>query len=163
MTKIETATFAAGCFWGVEHILKLVPGVVKTTVGYTGGHTENPTYEEVCSGLTGHAEAVRVEFNPEIISYERLLGYFWRLHDPTQLNRQGPDIGIQYRSVIFYHSEKHREAAEKSKLEFDESGVFRDKAATEIIPASAFYIAEEYHQDYFKKHPGRSCHTLRAN
>jgi peptide methionine sulfoxide reductase msrA/msrB len=157
----EAATFAAGCFWGVEHILKGVKGVVKTRVGYTGGTTEHPGYRDVCSGETGHAEAVHVEFDPKVISYEELLGYFWRLHDPTQLNRQGPDTGTQYRSVIFYHTDEQRKIAEASREKFDKSGVFPKKAATRIEPAGAFYDAEEYHQDYFGKNPGRSCHFLR--
>lgn len=157
----ETATFAAGCFWGVEHIFKGIRGVVKTRVGYTGGKTERPGYRDVCSGETGHAEAVLVEFDPKVISYDELLGYFWRLHDPTQVNRQGPDIGTQYRSAIFYHTEEQRKAAERSREEFDRSGVFPKKAATQIVPAGAFYDAEEYHQDYFGKNPGRSCHVLR--
>ncbi|OHD66172.1 MAG: peptide-methionine (S)-S-oxide reductase [Spirochaetes bacterium RBG_13_51_14] len=157
----EAATFAAGCFWGVEHIFKGVKGVVKTTVGYTGGGMENPTYRNVSTGNTGHAEAVRVEYDPSVISYDELLNYFWRLHDPTQLNRQGPDIGTQYRSVIFYHNQEQKRAAEKSKEQFDRSGVFSKKTVTEIKPAGAFYDAEEYHQDYFNKNPGRSCHILR--
>ena len=135
--------------------------MVKTRVGYTGGTTEHPGYRDVCSGETGHAEAVRVEFDPNVITYEELLGYFWRLHDPTQLNRQGPDIGTQYRSAIFYHSEEQREAAERSRDQFDRSGVFGAKAVTQIVPAGPFYDAEEYHQDYFGKNPGRSCHLLR--
>jgi peptide-methionine (S)-S-oxide reductase len=159
--KTEEATFAAGCFWGVEHLLKQVRGVISTTVGYTGGHLKNPTYEQVCSGTTGHAEAVRVEYDPAIITYRELLGYFWRLHDPTQLNRQGPDIGEQYRSAIFYHSGEQRETAEKSKAEFDSSGVFRTRAVTEITPLVDFFEAEEYHQDYIEKHPERACHALR--
>ncbi len=157
----ETATFAAGCFWGVEHILKEIKGVVKTRAGYSGGKTRHPGYRDVSSGETGHAEAVQVEFDPKLISYEELLGYFWRLHDPTQLNRQGPDIGTQYRSVIFYHTEEQRKAAEASREKFDKSGVFQKKAATQIVPSGEFYDAEEYHQDYFGKNPGRSCHILR--
>lgn len=159
--KTELATFAAGCFWGVQHIFKQIKGVIKTTVGYTGGKTKNPTYQEVCTGTTGHAEAILVEFDPSLISYEELLDYFWRLHDPTQLNRQGLDVGTQYRSAIFYHNEEQREAAERSKAAFDASGVFPQKAVTEIIPAGPFYEAEEYHQDYLTKHPRRTCHTLR--
>jgi peptide methionine sulfoxide reductase msrA/msrB len=157
----EIATFAAGCFWGVEHILKGIKGVVKTRVGYTGGKTEHPGYRDVSSGDTGHAEAIRIEYDPSVITYEELLGYFWRLHDPTQLDRQGPDIGTQYRSAIFYHTEEQRKAAESSRERFDRSGVFPKKAVTKIVPAGAFYDAEEYHQDYFGKNPGRSCHMLR--
>ena len=159
--KTELATFAAGCFWGVEHIFKKVRGVAKTTVGYTGGTTEHPGYWDVSSGDTGHAEAVQVEYDPAVITYEELLDYFWRLHDPTQLNRQGPDIGTQYRSAIFYHNEEQKKAAEKSKEKFDRSGVFKKTAVTEIRPAGKFYVAEEHHQDYFGKNPGRSCHILR--
>ncbi len=159
--KTERATFAAGCFWGVEHIFKKVKGVVKTRVGYTGGSTEHPGYYDVASGKTGHAEAVLVEYDPSAVAYEELLDYFWRLHDPTQLNRQGPDIGTQYRSAIFYHSEEQKKAAEKSKEKFDRSGVFSKKTVTQIVPAGTFYDAEEHHQDYFGKNPGRSCHILR--
>jgi len=144
--KTELATFAAGCFWGVEAILSHVDGVLETTVGYTGGHVPNPTYRQVCTGQTGHAEAVQVVFDPTVISYEQLLDYFWRLHDPTTRNRQGPDVGSQYRSAIFYHHERQKEAAEKSKAELDRSGVFPHKVVTEIVPASTFYPAEEYHQ-----------------
>lgn len=160
--KTEMATFAAGCFWGVEAILSRLDGVLETTVGYTGGHVENPTYSQVCTGQTGHAEAVQVVFDPTVISYEQLLDYFWRLHDPTTLNRQGPDVGSQYRSAIFYHTERQKEAAEKSKAELDRSGVFPRQAVTEIVPASTFYPAEEYHQDYFAKTGRPVCHTLRA-
>lgn len=159
--KTKLATFAAGCFWGVEHIFKQIKGVVDTTVGYAGGSTEYPSYRDVATGTTGHAEAVRVEYDPSVISYAELLGYFWRLHDPTQLNRQGPDLGTQYRSIIFYHTEEQKRAAEKSKEQFDKSGVFGKKSVTEVRPSGPFYYAEEEHQDYFDKHPGRACHTLR--
>lgn len=158
----ETATFAAGCFWGVEHILGEVDGVLATTVGYTGGTTANPTYENVCSRTTGHAEAVDVVFDPARITYKELLEYFWRLHNPTTYHRQGPDVGSQYRSAIFYHSEAQRETAEQSREAFDASGVYGKKAVTEITAAGTFYPAEEYHQDYFIKHPDhRVCHVLR--
>jgi peptide methionine sulfoxide reductase msrA/msrB len=160
-SKTELATFAAGCFWGAEHIFKDLKGVVKTTVGYTGGATEHPGYRDVSTGATGHAEAVRVEYDPMVITYEELLDYFWRLHDPTQLNRQGPDVGTQYRSAVFYHNEAQKKAAEKSKEKFNKSGVFKSKVVTAIVPAGTFYDAEEYHQDYFGKNPGRSCHILR--
>ncbi len=160
-TDLETATFAAGCFWGVEEILKKIDGVIETTAGYTGGKTENPTYKMVRSEKTGHAEAVRIKFDPDVISYEELLDYFWRLHDPTTKNRQGADVGSQYRSAIFYHSEKQKNTAQKSRENFDKSGVFKDKAVTEILPAKVFYPAEEYHQDYFEKNGGRVCHILR--
>ena len=160
-SKYETATFAAGCFWGVESIYKQVKGVIETTVGYTGGTTPNPTYRQVCTGITGHAEAVSIKFDPAIVSYEELLKIFWRTHDPTTPNRQGPDEGTQYRSAIFYHNGAQKESAEKSKEEFNSSGGYLNKAVTEIVPASIFYEAEDYHQDYFEKHGGSSCHILR--
>jgi peptide methionine sulfoxide reductase msrA/msrB len=160
-SDFPVATFAAGCFWGVEDIFKKVDGVAETTVGYTGGKTENPTYKIVCTGKTGHAEAVQVKYDPDVISYEELLDYFWRLHNPTTKNRQGADVGSQYRSAIFYHNEEQKKAAQKSRDEFDKSGVFKDKAVTEIVQASVFYPAEEYHQDYFEKNGGHVCHTLR--
>jgi len=154
----ETATFAAGCFWGVESLFKQVRGVVETTVGYTGGSTVNPTYRQVCTGITGHAEAVQIKYDPKVVSYQELLSVFWRMHNPTTPNRQGPDVGTQYRSAIFYHNEEQRLAAEESKEEFDRSGIYLDKASTQIVPASTFYPAEEYHQDYFEKHGAGSCH-----
>jgi peptide methionine sulfoxide reductase msrA/msrB len=159
--SLETATLAGGCFWGVEKLLEDVPGVVAVTSGYTGGATLDPTYAQVSSGKTGHAEAVEVVFDPTLLSFEELLGYFWRLHDPTQLDRQGPDRGSQYRSAIFYHDEAQRKVAEASKQAFDESKVFPVPAVTVIVPAGAFFPAEEYHQDYYGKHPGRACHALR--
>lgn len=137
-------------------------GVIETSAGYTGGSLSNPSYRQVCKGDTGHAEAVLITYDPNVVSYEELLSIFWRVHNPTTLNRQGPDIGSQYRSAIFYHNDYQKKAAEKSKEEFDESGVFADRAVTEIVPASTFYKAEEYHQDYFEKHPGISCHVLRT-
>lgn len=152
MNKIEKATFAAGCFWGVESAFCQIDGVVSTTVGYSGGHTINPTYEDVCSDTTGHAEAVFLEFDPKIISYERLLEIFWSIHDPTTLNRQGPDIGSQYRSIVFYHNEEQKNKAIEIKEKFEKSGKFSRKIVTEIIPATTFYRAEEYHQKYFQKH-----------
>ena len=161
-SKYEHATFAAGCFWGVESIFKQVKGVFETTVGYTGGTYTNPTYRDVCTGITGHAEAVMVKYNPTIVSYEELLTIFWRAHNPTTPNRQGPDAGTQYRSAIFYNDEAQRKAAEKSKEDFDRSGVYSNKAVTQIVPALTFYDAEDYHQDYFEKHGGRSCHILRS-
>jgi len=160
--KTEIATLAGGCFWGMEDILRKIPGVVDTVVGYTGGTTKNPTYEEVHSGKTGHAEAVQITFDPSKISFEELLGYFFRMHDPTTKNRQGNDVGTSYRSAIFYHGEKQRETAEKVKAEVDASGKWKNPVVTEIVPASAFYRAEEYHQDYLVKHPGGyTCHYLR--
>ena len=158
---LQMATFAAGCFWGVESLFKQVLGVVETTVGYTGGTTPDPTYRQVCTGLTGHAEAVQIKFDPAVVSYEELLFFFWRMHDPTTPNRQGPDVGTQYRSAVFYHSDEQRTAAEKSRDDFDRSGIYRSKAATQIVPAMTFYPAEEYHQDYFEKQGGGSCHILR--
>jgi peptide methionine sulfoxide reductase msrA/msrB len=158
----EIATFAGGCFWGVEKLLENISGVISATSGYTGGTTKNPTYEQVSSGKTGHAEAVQVLFDPSIISYKELLDYFWRLHDSTQLNQQGPDIGTNYRSAIFYHDEEQKKIAEQSKAEFDAKKIFAKPAVTEIVPASTFYPAEEYHQDYYDKHPGLTCHVLRS-
>ena len=151
---MEKATFAAGCFWGVEDSFSTVPGVVATRVGYTGGHTDHPTYQDVCSGMTGHAEAVEVTFDPDVISYVWLLDIFWQNHDPTQLNRQGPDHGTQYRSAIFYHSVDQRLAAEASLERLDRSGRLVRRIVTEIVPASTFWEAEQYHQKYHQKHSG---------
>jgi len=159
-SNYEMATFAAGCFWGVESIFKQQRGVIETTAGYTGGTFPNPTYRDVSTGSTGHAEAVLVKYDPKILSYEYLLSLFWRMHNPTTPNQQGPDIGTQYRSAIFYHNEAQRTAALKSKEEFDRSGIYSRKAVTQIVPASTFYPAEDYHQDYFEKHGGPSCHVL---
>jgi peptide methionine sulfoxide reductase msrA/msrB len=149
--RTEIATFAAGCFWGVEDKFIKLPGVVETVVGYTGGHTKNPSYRDVCSDKTGHAESVRVTFSPSLISYKDLVRAFFTFHDPTQLNRQGPDVGTQYRSVIFYHSEDQKAKAQVIKAEFDASGRFRKSIVTEIVPASEFTKAEEYHQKYIQK------------
>ncbi len=154
----EYATFAAGCFWGVEAAFRQLKGVKSTTVGYTGGSTSNPTYHEVCTDRTGHAEAVRIEFDPAEVSYERLLEFFWSLHDPTTLNRQGPDVGTQYRSAIFFHDAAQEAAARVSKERLEKSGKFRRPVVTEIVPAKEFYLAEDYHQQYFKKR-GIACHT----
>jgi len=156
--KTEIATFAAGCFWGVEYKFNQVKGVVNTAVGYTGGHFKNPSYEDVCSGETGHAEAVQVEYDPSKVSYDKLLEVFWSLHDPTQLNRQGPDAGTQYRSAIFYHNEGQRKAALKSKEKLEKSGKYDKPIVTEIVPASTFYKAEEYHQRYWEKNKNFVCH-----
>lgn len=145
------ATFGAGCFWHVENLLSKTKGIKSTQVGYIGGNLPNPTYEEVCTDRTGHAEAVEVEYDPDEISYEELLDVFWSNHNPTTLNRQGPDIGIQYRSAIFYHDEKQKEIAEKSKTQLDSSGKYGSPIVTEITPAPTFYKAEKYHQKYFKK------------
>jgi len=154
---METATFAAGCFWGVEAAFRQVEGVVDTAVGYSGGDFENPTYEDVCSDKTGHAEAVRVVFDPERVSYERLLDVFWNRHDPTTENRQGPDVGSQYRSAIFYHDDAQRAAAVASKERFARTGPHRRPIVTEIVPATMFYRAEEYHQRYHEKHGLSAC------
>lgn len=151
---MEKATFAAGCFWGVEESFYDLSGVVATRVGYTGGNLEQPSYQQVCSDSTGHAEAVEVTFDPDMISYEQLLTVFWQAHDPTQLNRQGPDVGSQYRSAIFYHSEQQRLLAEQSRDTLDASGRYRRSLVTEIVPASTFWEAEEYHQKYHLKNSG---------
>jgi peptide-methionine (S)-S-oxide reductase len=152
------ATFAAGCFWGVESMFRQVEGVQDSAVGYTGGQTADPTYTDVCSGRTGHAEAVEVTFDPARVSYDRLLDVFWTGHDPTTLNRQGPDRGSQYRSAVYYHDEAQRAAAEASKNRWNQTGRFRGPIVTEITPASTFYRAEEYHQRYNEKHGLAGCH-----
>jgi peptide-methionine (S)-S-oxide reductase len=157
MLMIEKAIFAAGCFWGVEEAFSKIKGVIETTVGYTGGHIENPTYEDVCTNTTGHTEAVQVKYDTEKVSYEALLKVFWDIHDPTQVNRQGVDVGTQYRSAIFYHNNEQKELAEKSKKELDDSGKFKKPIATEITEAKTFYKAEEYHQKYFQKNKSFSC------
>lgn len=146
-----TATFGAGCFWGVESTFQKVNGVIKTTVGYMGGTLENPSYEDVCSGDTGHTEVVQIEFDPNMIAYKKLLDIFWNIHDPTQLNRQGPDIGTQYKSIIFYHDDEQKRIAEESKNEQNKSGKYKKPIVTEIRRAEKFYKAEEYHQKYFDK------------
>jgi len=148
---MEKATFGAGCFWGVEAEFREIPGVVDVAVGYSGGKTANPTYHEVCGGETGHAEVCEVTFDPQQVSYERLLDAFWQMHDPTTRNRQGPDFGTQYRSVIFYHSPEQKAAAESSKAALEASGRFKRPIVTEIVPAGPFYRAEEYHQRYLEK------------
>lgn len=146
------ATFAAGCFWGVESKLRAIPGVIDTVVGYTGGEVENPTYRLVCTNSTGHAEAVQVTFDSEKISYQSLVEAFFNLHNPTTRNRQGPDIGSQYRSAIFYHNDEQRKIAQDIVRKLDESGKFRSPIVTEILPAGDFYQAEDYHQRYYEKH-----------
>jgi peptide-methionine (S)-S-oxide reductase len=155
---MHVATFGAGCFWGVEATFRKLPGVKDTTVGYSGGHLPNPSYEQVCTDRTGHAEVVRVEYEPAEISYEQLLDVFFANHDPTTLNRQGPDSGSQYRSTIFYHSEAQRAAAQAAKERLQQSGTHRRPVVTAIEPAREFYRAEEYHQQYLQKHGQASCH-----
>jgi len=160
--KTEVATLAGGCFWGVQELIRKLPGVIESTVGYTGGTLPDPKYEDVHTGATGHAEAVRIVFDPRQISYESILHYFFRLHDPTTLNRQGNDRGSQYRSAIFWNSEEERRTAERVKAEVDASGKWPSKVVTEIVKAGPFYPAEEYHQDYLQKNPGGyTCHYLR--
>jgi len=162
MTPRETATLAGGCFWGVEELIRQLDGVIDTTVGYTGGTLENPTYNDVKKGTTGHAESVQIDFDPSKISYEEILRFFFRLHDPTQRNRQMNDVGTQYRSAIFFHDDTQRESAERVRSEVDASGKWPRPIATEIVPASTFYSAEDYHQDYLRKNPwGYNCHFLR--
>lgn len=156
---MQLATFAAGCFWGVEEAFRQIKGIKSTMVGYTGGDYPNPTYNDVCSDTTGHAEAVQIEFDPNVVSYDKLLDVFWSIHDPTTLNRQGPDVGAQYRSMILYHSPEQEEIAELSKERLDKSGKFKRKIVTEILPAPIFYKAEEYHQKYYMKIGGGSCYT----
>ncbi len=154
---IKKATFGAGCFWGVEDSFMKLKGVVSTKVGYMGGNVENPTYEQVCTDKTGHVEVVQLEYDNNIISYEELLDHFWSIHDPTQKNRQGPDIGTQYKSIIFYHDEEQKKVAEKSKKELDKLGKYKKKIQTEIKSSEKFWVAEDYHQKYFKKNPGSGC------
>jgi peptide-methionine (S)-S-oxide reductase len=153
------ATFGAGCFWGVEEDFRKVPGVTATAVGYSGGTLANPTYEDVCSDRTGHAEVVQVDYDPAKASYDSLLDVFWNGHNPTQLNRQGPDVGTQYRSVIFFHTPEQEAAARASRERLAKSGKFARPIVTEISPAQPFWRAEEYHQRYFEKRGGGSCHV----
>ena len=155
---MEKATFAAGCFWGVEATFRQLPGVISTRVGYTGGQTENPTYKEVCTDRTGHAEAVEVEFDPAKTPYTELLKVFWENHDPTQVNRQGPDFGTQYRTAIFFHSPEQERQALASKEALEKSHRFTKPIATQIVPAPTFYEAEDYHQQYLEKKGLASCH-----
>lgn len=156
---LEQATFGAGCFWGVEETFRQTPGVTDTAVGYEGGTLENPTYRDVCTGTTGHAEVVQVSFDPALVSYDTLLDIFWANHDPSTLNRQGPDHGTQYRSAIFYHSPEQQVTAEASKEKWSASGRFRRPIVTEVIPSQSFYRAEEYHQQYLAKRGMASCHV----
>lgn len=160
MARTEIATLAGGCFWGVEQLVRNMAGVVETTVGYTGGTTENPTYEEVKTGRTGHAESLEIKFDPDRISYEDILDYFFRLHDPTTLNRQQNDVGTQYRSAIFYHDETQREAAQRAIERAQKK--WPKPIVTEVVAASRFWPAEDYHQDYLQRIPwGYNCHYVR--
>jgi peptide methionine sulfoxide reductase msrA/msrB len=157
----EEAVLAGGCFWGIEYLIENQTGVIEAISGYSGGNTTDPSYKQVSTGTTGYAESVLVIFDPRVISYKQLLDVFWRAHDPTQLDRQGPDVGNQYRSAIFYMNDEQKKIAEKSKAEFDASGVFDKPAVTQIVPFTNFYKAEDYHQNYVLNHPGYVCHTLR--
>jgi peptide-methionine (S)-S-oxide reductase len=155
---VEKAYFAAGCFWGVEAAFRKVPGIIETAVGYMGGELPNPTYREVCADQTGHAEAIQVEFDPALVSYDQLLELFFNSHDPTTMNRQGPDVGTQYRSAIFYLNQEQREAAAAAMARLNAAGRYPRPAVTQIVPATAFYRAEEYHQHYLEKIGQDSCH-----
>jgi peptide-methionine (S)-S-oxide reductase len=155
---LQLATFAAGCFWGVEESFRKVKGVKSTMVGYTGSRWANPTYRDVCTDLTGHVEAIQLQYDPEEVTYEELLEVFWSIHNPTTRNRQGPDIGSQYRSVIFYHTPEQELSARRSIGKLEKSGRFSKRIVTEIVPATTFYKAEEYHQKYYEKKGGGSCY-----
>lgn len=156
--KIEKATFGAGCFWGVESAFRRIEGVTGTAVGYMGGKLQHPTYRDVCTDMTGHAEVVQVEFDPARVKYANLLDAFWELHDPTQLNRQGPDVGTQYRSVVFFHTPEQEAAARTAKQKLATSEIYRRPIVTEIIPAAEFWRAEEYHQQYLERRGLTTCH-----
>jgi peptide-methionine (S)-S-oxide reductase len=156
--NLEKATFAAGCFWGVEAAFRQIKGVVSTSVGYTGGHFDNPNYRQVCTGMTNHAEAVEVVYDPSRVSYDQLLEVFWSNHNPTTLNRQGPDVGTQYRSAVFYHSPEQRKKAEASRAQLEASGRYRNPIVTEIKEATTYYPAEDYHQQYLEKRGLATCH-----
>jgi len=161
-SQTEIATLAGGCFWGMEELLRSQPGVLETTVGYTGGETSGPTYEDVKTGTTGHAESVQIVFDPQKTSFEKILLFFFKMHDPTTKNRQGNDLGSQYRSAIFYHSPEQKKIAEEVKLRVEQSGKWKKPVVTEIVPAKPFYPAENYHQKYLQKNPGGyTCHFLR--
>ena len=155
---MEKATFGAGCFWGIEAAFQQLPGVTETAVGYMGGSLDNPTYQDVCTDETGHAEVVQVTYDPAKISYEQLLDTFWRIHDPTQRNRQGPDVGTQYRTAIFFHTPEQERVALAAKKKMEAAGQFRRPIVTEIVPASTFWRAEEYHQKYLEKRGLTHCH-----
>ena len=156
--NLQTAAFGAGCFWGVEETFRAMPGVKETAVGYMGGSTENPTYQDVCTDKTGHAEVVRVTYDADEVRYEKLLEVFWANHNPTQFNRQGPDYGSQYRSVIFYYDDAQKAEAEASKVALEASGKYERKIVTQIVPEAPFWMAEEYHQQYLAKRGLSSCH-----
>ena len=153
MKKTEKATFGAGCFWCVEAVFERLEGVVDVRAGYTGGSTKYPTYKEICTGKTGHAEVIQIDYNPRIISYKKLLDVFWQSHDPTTLNQQGADIGTQYRSVVFYHNEEQQKVFQKSLRKTDKSGMYANPIVTEIMPLGIFYPAEDYHQNYYRVNP----------
>ncbi|MBI5679309.1 MAG: peptide-methionine (S)-S-oxide reductase MsrA [Methanobacterium sp.] len=157
--EYKKAVFGAGCFWGVEETFRTTKGVISTAVGYMGGHKENPTYEDVCSGKTGHAETVKIIYDPSVINYKELLDIFWKIHNPTTLNRQGPDIGEQYRSIVFYYDKEQENIARESKDRLQQSSLYSQDIVTEIVPASdfKFYMAEDYHQQYLKKSGHKSC------
>jgi len=157
-TTLEKATFGAGCFWGVEAAFRQIKGVVSTAVGFSGGHYDNPSYHDVCTGRTGHAEVVEVTYDPARVSYEDLLKVFWENHNPTTLNRQGWDVGTQYRSAIYFHDARQEAAARASKEQLEKSGKYRKPIVTEVTPASTFYMAEDYHQQYLEKRGLSSCH-----
>lgn len=161
--QAEKATFGAGCFWGIEVTYAQIDGVTSTAVGFMGGKTKDPSYEDVCTDTTGHAEVVQVEFDPQVVSYEQLLDVFWRSHDPTQVNRQGPDVGTQYRSAVFFHSPEQEDTARRSKAELERAGRFKRPIATEIEPAATFYRAEEYHQRYLEKRGLAQCTVPASN
>ena len=158
--KLQKATFGSGCFWCTEAVFELVKGVTSVTSGYTGGNIKNPTYEEVCSEKSGHAEAIQLTFDKEVINYDELLEIFWKTHDPTTLNQQDNDVGTQYRSVIFYHNEEQKQLAEQYKVALDESGAWVNPIVTEILPATEFYKAEDYHQDYYSSNPHQGYCTF---
>lgn len=157
---VETATLAGGCFWCTEAVFRRLQGVQSVIPGYTGGTVENPTYDEVCDGGTGHAEAIQIEFDPTQIQYEKILDVFWHTHDPTTLNQQGNDVGTQYRSAIFYHTETQKEVALRSKKEIESSGVYKNVIVTEIVPFTKFYKAENYHKEYYEKHSDQPYCTI---
>jgi methionine-S-sulfoxide reductase len=161
-TESEFATLAGGCFWGVEELFRQIDGVIDTEAGYTGGHTENPVYETVKTGTTGHAESIQVEFDPSKTSYEEIIDFFFSIHDPTTEDRQGNDVGSQYRSEIFYHDNRQKEIAEHVIQKWEQSGKWREPIVTKVTAASEFYSAEDFHQDYLKKNPGGyTCHYIR--